>query len=343
MFESFIPLTPPISDKSRTDQADAMVAQRRLRCWGHIVNIVATSFVFIKKENRTREIALSAVAKGHKLNTFVRQSSQRREAFKREVRAYEAGRNPLDRQITTHMVDEFLGEDDNSDDEDGDGIFQAPIYDSEEEEDESGCPLKVHNDTRWNGVLTEVDSCLTFKEAIDHFCYLRRQLSYRNSNRVNLEITVEEWRCLEEIRSILKPFEETTLWHEGNRVALDTVMASLYEVEKHLRDKLARFELLPEEEEDDVGFLLSIQLHSVFPLPSYFHSVFPLLSYSRWQHILIAFSRSRHIHYANLFFSRANFMIPSNLPPLANPNTLRHLVSVLLSAKDSLRNAALKQ
>lgn len=25
MFESFIPLTPPISDKSRTDQADAMV------------------------------------------------------------------------------------------------------------------------------------------------------------------------------------------------------------------------------------------------------------------------------------------------------------------------------
>lgn len=120
-------------------------------------------------------------------------------------------------------------------------------------------------------------------------------------------------------------------------------MASLYEMEKHLREKLARFELLPKEEEDDVGFLLPIQLHSIFPVPSYFHSVFPLLSYSRSRHILIAFSRSCHIHYANLVFCKVNCMILSKLPPLANLNTLEHLASVLLSAKGNPCNAALKR
>lgn len=64
------------------------------------------------------------------------------------MRAYETKRNPLDRQVITQMVNKFLGEDNNSDNKNGNGIFQTPIYDSEKKKDKSKCPLKVHNDTR---------------------------------------------------------------------------------------------------------------------------------------------------------------------------------------------------
>lgn len=188
MFESTIASYPPISDRSRTLQAEKMVASRRLRCWGHILNIVATSFVFTE-ENKVRAIGITSIRKAHKINHYVRWTAQRRDAFRREVRYEESLKTQRDCRIAASQLDDYLGDTEEPNEEDYNPILEAAIYDSEaalEEDVDSGCPPKIHNDTRWNGVLEEVRSSLHFQDSINRFYYTQSCLD--NSDAHHLEV-----------------------------------------------------------------------------------------------------------------------------------------------------------
>lgn len=236
-------------------EVDRLVEHRRMRCFGHVLNIIASSFIFEKSEgDRLKSIALSAVQKAHQLAVYIRWSPQRRNTFRKVVKKVQA-------RVTTGEVTDFVGEADLDEGEEilvsslADGPLPTKkVWDSDEEtvEVQERDTVKVHNDTRWNSVLTEVDSCLRLKEAMNTFYYDQHtspDAATRLSN--HYEITVEDWACLEEIRQILQPFEETTLWHEGRNILLPDVMSSMQEIQDHLRKFLARYDLV--EEESDVG------------------------------------------------------------------------------------------
>ncbi|RYP03806.1 hypothetical protein DL764_004886 [Monosporascus ibericus] len=92
-------------------QADPMANTCRLRCWGHIINIVATGLIFLEKDRTTRVMANRAVETAHKASTFIRVTPQCRDAFKMR---HAAVRSSL------QNVEEYLNEDNKA--------FEGPIF-----------------------------------------------------------------------------------------------------------------------------------------------------------------------------------------------------------------------
>jgi hypothetical protein len=109
-----------------------------------------------------------------------------------------------------------------------------------DEDDEAVGMLQVHNETRWNSVLSEFSSTLRDRNAVDQFAFSNR---YNDSCRVPAEYTFdpEDWQALAVCREILEPFRSHTVFHEGNNVLLPTVKASSIELQAYLQACLARF------------------------------------------------------------------------------------------------------
>ena len=159
-------------------------AHRRLRCWGHILNLAAKAFLFGKDPEGFDEMIIThralareqaelqewrkngPIGKLHNVVVFIRRSPQRQEFFQ-----------------------DFA--------EDGDECGDLVVV--------------ADNATRWNSVYLMVDRAIKKQTQIDR--YIEYALLGTGSKRLAYEdkLTVEDWQILRETHRILEPFYKQTI------------------------------------------------------------------------------------------------------------------------------------
>ncbi|KAF5493178.1 hypothetical protein CGCF413_v010406 [Colletotrichum fructicola] len=175
------------------------VSARRIRCYGHILNLVGRAFLYSTDEEAFLETSDQYVAanelkrdlehwrskgpvgKLHNVVKFIRASPQRCERF-------------LEISQEDHDSTDFT-------------IF-----------DESPAELKLmlNNDTRWNSTYMMIQRALVKQEAIDKFIYENSKLK-DPSKKLSPDdyLTEEDWHLFIEIQEVLAPLYEQTIRCQG--------------------------------------------------------------------------------------------------------------------------------
>ena len=188
--------------------------QRRLRCLGHIVNLVAKAFIAEADNTEWQEEEKPGLIKRlHNIVHYVRRSPQRREAF---VKAAEF------KQASRTAVDKFTS-------------FLTTTAD-----DPVNLQLVADNDTRWNSVYLMIKRAVRLRESVDFYC--TQTVAEKDGIPHKDMLTVDDWRTLGELQTVLKPFATVTKVFEGNGPTLHGVVRALYFLHKSLVDSLGRLE-----------------------------------------------------------------------------------------------------
>jgi hypothetical protein len=209
------------------------VANRRVRCWGHVINIVASDFLYTTSPDRGKSMAIDVIERAHKFNAFVRYNPQRRDLWRKVKRQVENinGESLAD-------DDDFVGLADMG----FDTLLERIIERSNAEaSDESVAMLRVHGETRWNSVLAEFSSTLKDREAVDQFTFTSGREGHSRVPK-DCSFALEDWKALEFCAELLEPFRSHTIFHEGNTIRLPSVKASSIELGAHLKNCLARMD-----------------------------------------------------------------------------------------------------
>jgi hypothetical protein len=184
----------------RPDILPRDVPKRRLRCWGHILNLAAKSFLFgadaaafeveiaTNAELGMLEAELQAwrkkgpVGKLHNKVVFIRRTPQRRELFL-------SFSDDLDMRELVLALDSS---------------------------DEANTMLVQDNDTRWNSTYLMIDRALKKRREIEAFVRVS-EMNTDAKKRVpeKDQLTDEEWRILAETHRILQPLFYSTKHLEG--------------------------------------------------------------------------------------------------------------------------------
>ena len=214
---------------------DNLSAQLRIRCFGHIVNLIAKSFlegdssdIFDQSwfdSDKKAEVARwkewrkrGAIGKCHNTNHFIRRSPQRRDQFL---------------SITTMLSKNELAEL---------GIWYL-------DDDLKGLMVKGDNDTRWNSVLLMILRTLKLREVIQAY-YMLSHSQNDKEKRIPQEdcLQDDDWVLLSEIAEILQPLLYYTKYFEGRAPRFAEVIIALDNIHKHFTLMRARYSnnLIPE-------------------------------------------------------------------------------------------------
>ncbi|KAF6805452.1 transposase-like protein [Colletotrichum musicola] len=216
------------------------ILHRRLRCYGHILNLVGKAFLHgvdqeafeqesdnLLNNNRIREDlefwrTRGSVGKLRNIVKFIRSSPQRSQTFQ-----------------------ELSKE---SEDDEGFTIF---------EESPRELQLMLSNETRWNSIYLIINRAILKRQQIDGFIR-HNQLERSVDNRIPIEdiLNNDEWLLLVELKDILEPLYLQTMrcqgWGKGDgHGRLWEIMAGI----EYLIDKLEDWKRLfsdPTEEEIDL-------------------------------------------------------------------------------------------
>lgn len=167
----------------------------RLRCNGHIINLVVRAFLFETHPDVTKLIEQATpdfdeptnqdlecwrrfgpLGKLHNIVVFVRRSPQRLQAFKKLS---------------------------------------------------GGRVLVRDNATRWNSWWSMLDCALELQSSISAFCSQHKELS-------SDQLTFDEWETVQHIKDLLEPFYIATKATEGADVTIDNVLLSMDFLLEHL-------------------------------------------------------------------------------------------------------------
>ncbi|SCN83712.1 uncharacterized protein FFE2_05497 [Fusarium fujikuroi] len=187
---------------------------RRLRCWGHIINLVAKALLLTPRlltqstPDHTNDYeeswrALGAIGKLHNIVQFTRKTPQRRELWSRcvhEAREMEDATSFDD--ISPHIQ------------------------------------LRPDQQTRWNSTSIMIDRALRLQTVIDQFC-IRSLDDPEPSKRISERdiLYPDDWAYLRQIAGILRPFKEETKKLEGHKEAtISFVIYSYKKLYQHLCD-----------------------------------------------------------------------------------------------------------
>lgn len=190
-------------------QYPTVTQQSRLRCVGHILNLIVKALLFgqgvskLEKElcgasdDERFEIwrKQSFIGKLHNFCVWINRSDQRRELLKRYIlQAYNQG-------SIEHLYTRLL----------------------------------VDGGVRWNSVYAMIERALKLRHAIDLF-FLHYNHSGEGYDISQDVITPRDWADLEHIFIVLKPFKDLTKRMEGraNKAGLEGAHGSLYETVESL-------------------------------------------------------------------------------------------------------------
>lgn len=200
------------------------IKARRMRCYGHILNLVARAFLFGKDaESFERESDINCIrglaeqdldhwrAKGpigklHNIVKFIRSSPQRSEHFKR--------------------------------------IAQEQEYEEYRLCEESTAELEVilNNETRWNSTYMMIERALRKRTDIRVFLFALEG-EQNEAKRIPADdmLSNEDWRVLSEVKEILKPIYLQTMRTQGWGKAdghgrLGEVLVGMEYLLEHLED-----------------------------------------------------------------------------------------------------------
>ena len=211
--------------------------ERRIRCFGHVLNLAASEFLFgkhpevfeaeanlsatLNDETKERDIwrAKGPIGKLHRLVIHIRRTPQRRQ--------------------------EFLGLRDQS---------------------ENSIPLMViqDNETRWNSKYNMALRALKLKDRIQLYTFHWRERTL-SEGQIPAEdvLTTDDWTELKDITEILEPFEILTRRLQGNSRsasygAIWEVLPAMEYLFIHLQTMKHRLELMDEMKPLKVGLNLAI-------------------------------------------------------------------------------------
>lgn len=185
--------------------------KRRLRCFGHILNLVAKAFLFgddasaFELESDHLELlgeydrALQhwrrkgPIGKLHNIVKFIRASPQRMEAFRKAAREEDAASAASDGSEEFVLEQESLAE----------------------------LELKQNNATRWNSTYLMIKRAWKKRSHITAYM-MALELDGSAAARIPSEdqLSTEDWRLLGEIQQVLEPIYDMTMrtqgWAKGN-------------------------------------------------------------------------------------------------------------------------------
>jgi hypothetical protein len=198
------------------------VEERRLRCWGHVLNLVARAFLFgtdadaFELEDAANTVLerelerLSAwrkkgpVGKLHNTTAFIRSSTQRKELFK---------------SISLSTIDEV------------DGFLVG--------NEANHLGVIKDNSTRWNSTYLMITRALTKKQEIDAFIQVLDARKGDKGLPQEDRLSNEDWLILTKTADILKPIYDHTMRFqsrakEGHHGAIWEVLPSMEMILHHL-------------------------------------------------------------------------------------------------------------
>jgi hAT family C-terminal dimerisation region len=231
---------------------DSDVPRRRLRCMGHIINLVAHAFVLGEKQTEFEEVLhaerndlelegrvklwniCGPIGKLHYIVVYILRTPQRRTAFK-------AGGDDCD--PTTFVP-------------------------------------KRDNSTRWNSIFEMISRALDLRQAIDFYVFqnLKTTDEYEKLRRAGrkegfleeMKLTTDDWYILGELKEALKIFAKATKSLEGKAEDFEFgAMAECIPIIERMQSELIRLqERFPETNTFPHTTLDSLELDEEAPVPS---------------------------------------------------------------------------
>jgi hypothetical protein len=215
-----------VNPELTTVEITKLKTKRRLRCFGHILNLVAKAFLEGSNKNilRTLEEGSQArldaeqenellsqwrkagpIGKLHYLVHFIRRSPQRRKSFLEVAKG----------QLSEEEREEF-----------GSILLDANT---------AKLQLQADNDTRWNSVYLMIERAMVLKDPLEVFS-VRWSREKDPQKRLNKEmlLTASDWAVLTEILAILEPFKIITKKFEGRDPNFGEVIAHAYTLHRDL-------------------------------------------------------------------------------------------------------------
>jgi len=215
----------------------------RIRCYGHILNLIAKAFLFgaddeaflseleardFSEDLSTEEINVldrwrrnGPVGKLHSIVRFIRASPQRRELLKTigSMQNDAADDNVLSQWAEEYAKDAELG-------------------------------LVANNQTRWNSTYLMIERAIRKRPQIDHFLAFSESSPQYDSVPSRWHLTTDDWMLLTEIKDILEPVYLQTKRCEGK--GIHGHYGSIWEVLGSMKYLLGHFEKVKEEYADAV-------------------------------------------------------------------------------------------
>ena len=193
--------------------------ERRLRCLGHIINLVAKAFIAQANTRGWQEEddKPGLIKRLHNIVHFIRRSPRRREAFARVMEF---------RQTPATEVDKF-------------NLFLTGSDDPTPDDPAPSLQLVADNETRWNSTYFMVERAIKLRESID--LYYVHSVAEKDGISAKDILKDNDWETLVELQAVLRPFALVTKRFEGNGPTLPSVVQALY----YLRESLANYRLEP--------------------------------------------------------------------------------------------------
>lgn len=187
---------------------------RRIRCFGHILNLVSQAFLFgssrqsgedRRDQNEAIDLAIQDISQLSKSSNLDTEDKAELALQWRHLGSLGKLHNiNVWSRASTERYNEFV----------------AAV----------GRAIPLDNDTRWNSWFTEVNVTLVKRKEIrdwieEHWCDLGEDI-----------LTREDWQELEDIKEFLQPFVDCTLNTQGMQASLDTTFTNMEFLIKHFND-----------------------------------------------------------------------------------------------------------
>ncbi|EAQ91970.1 hypothetical protein CHGG_00205 [Chaetomium globosum CBS 148.51] len=207
-------------------QAIALKCKVRVRCFGHILNLVAKAFLQATNKKLIKSLAPESLAH-HNAAEEGRLLQEWRKSGpigKLHFLVHHIRRSPQRRDLFSDIAKGKLTEEEQQE-------FGAILIDK----DIAKLQLRSDNETRWHSVYHMIDRAIMLRDPLDYFVNIVTKKDPDNITSDD-QLTPSEWVVLKEIRCILEPFKIITKKFEGRKPNFADVVSHAYTLHRNLNE-----------------------------------------------------------------------------------------------------------
>ncbi|EAQ86297.1 hypothetical protein CHGG_07550 [Chaetomium globosum CBS 148.51] len=207
-------------------QAIALKCKVRVRCFGHILNLVAKAFLQATNKKLIKSLAPESLAH-HNAAEEGRLLQEWRKSGpigKLHFLVHHIRRSPQRRDLFSDIAKSKLTEEEQQE-------FGAILMDK----DIAKLQLRSDNETRWHSVYHMIDRAIMLRDPLDYFVNIVTKKDPDNITSDD-QLTPSEWVVLKEIRCILEPFKIITKKFEGRKPNFADVVSHAYTLHRNLNE-----------------------------------------------------------------------------------------------------------